>query len=343
VIDDLTYAHVERIHLIWVAVAFIALLAWIELRGRSALGRFLSRIMQHRLAHQSTPQRRIARLGLIAATLIIGVVALMRPQTAPATETIAAARVSADIVVVLDVSKSMLAEDAAPTRLARAKAEIGAMLGELRGHRIGLVAFAGRAQVLCPLTSDYNFFRLILRGVDTRSVARGGTRIGDALRKGVETFGPGSGARLILLITDGEDHESYPMDAARKALDAGVRIVSVGFGSEEGSQITLVDPDTGARSTVLDNNKTPVVSRLDGKLLREVALLTEGAYVPAGTAALDLQSIVASHIQPIVRESADTSVRVIPGDLYPWFVLSALICLCAAVWLGSTVGRRTAQ
>jgi Ca-activated chloride channel family protein len=335
-----TFANPNLIHLVWVALALVAVLAWLELRGREVLGRFLSHTMQLRLTERPSVARRLARLALVLATLLLGIIGLMRPQTRGAVETASAQRVQADIMIVLDVSKSMLAEDAAPNRLSRAKAEVVELIDTLRGSRVGLVAFAGRAAVLCPLTADHGFFRMVLRGVDTSSVSRGGTRIGEAIRKGVTAFGPGSGARLMLLITDGEDHDSYPRDAAREAAEAGVRIVTIGFGSETGSEITLTDPTTGATSALTDRNGVVVISRLDGELLREIALATEGVYIPAGTAALDLESIVDAHVKPIVRETEVVS-RTITIERYRWPVLGALLALVASVWVGATTGRRS--
>lgn len=335
-LGDITFVHNSLVHLIWAALAVAGVLLALELRGDEALGRFVSPLMQRRLARRMSRARRLARVGLIFASLVLGILAIMRPQTPGATETVGAGRVSADIMVVLDVSRSMLADDAAPTRLQRAKAEIADLVGKLRGHRIGLVAFAGRAAVLSPLTPDYSFFRMILDGVDTRSVSRGGTEIGTAIRKAVSAFDPGPGAKLLLLVTDGEDHDSYPEDAAKEALEAGVRIVAIGFGSETGSQISLVDPETGARSLLTDRDGAPVMSRLDGELLRKIALTTQGAYVPAGVAALDLESIVDGHIEPLVRTAGDPSlVRQIPKEHYPWFVLGSLLALLGAVALGS--------
>ena len=338
-IEGMTFLYPELIHLVWAVVALVALLAWLELRGQSALARFLSPVMLIRLSDRPSLSRRIVKLVLLLATLVLGVVALMRPQSHGA-EMVSSRRVSSDIMVVLDVSKSMLAEDAAPNRLARARAEIIELVDQLQGHRVGLVAFAGRASVLCPLTPDYGFFRMILRAVDTTSVGRGGTRIGEAVRKGVAAFGPGSGARLILLITDGEDHDSYPREAAGKAAEAGIRIVAIGFGSEDGSEITLTDPETGARRVLVDGNGLVVRSRLDGELLREIALETDGVYVPAGTAALDLESIVDAHVKPIMRQT-ETVERAVAVERYHWFIAASLVALCGAIRVGSRTGRRT--
>jgi len=224
-----------------------------------------------------------------------------------------------------------------PSRLARARIEIKNMAAKLVGDRVGLVAFAGRAAMMCPLTPDHAFFDLAVDGVDTRSVARGGTRIGDALRTAVRAFPSGQGAKLIVLITDGEDHESFPLDAAEEAKKAGVHVVSVGLGSEAGAPLYITDPQTGAKTQVMHDGQ-PVISKLDGETLRKIALTTEGAYVPAGTSALDLESIVKEHVQPIVRAEADASFRVVRGERYPWFVLASLLSLLVAVWLGATVG-----
>ncbi len=333
------FVHDGRVHGIWAAIAIVGLLAALDLRGRGALGVLLSPLMQHRLVGRPSVQRTLVRLGLILLALVAGVLALMRPQGRGETVAVSGSRLSADIVVVLDVSKSMLAEDASPNRLVRARAEIGEMARQLRGHRLGLVAFAGRAALACPLTPDHAFFELALSGVDTRTVSRGGTRIGDAVRTALRGFAPGPGAKLIVLITDGEDHESLPLEAAEDARDAGVRIVAVGLGSEEGSPIILTDPATGAKTTMLHDG-APVISRLDGATLRTMAEITEGVYVPAGTSALDLEGIVREHIQPIVRAEADKAQRVVPVEKYPWMVLLAMLALVAAAAVGTSAGGR---
>lgn len=332
--SDWTWKHDGWIHLVWAVVALISILVVLELRGRDALARFLSPRMQRRLAVRSSIARAMVRLGLVAVSLLAGVGALMRPQAPAEGQTVLQVRSAADVMVVLDVSRSMLAEDVAPNRLTRAKAEIAGMARQLAGHRLGLVVFAGRASPRCALTPDQAYFNLALRGVDTRSAGRGGTRIGEAVRAAVAGFPAGPGAKVIVLITDGEDMDSNPMAAAEQAKAAGVKIVAVGLGSEEGSPIVLTDPQTGAK-TQLSHDGQPVLSRLDGATLRQMALVTGGVYVPAGTSALDLDSIVRENISPILRAAADSSTQVIPAERYPWLVLIALVALLAALAVGS--------
>jgi len=339
VIWNWDFVHDGRVHLLWAALALVALLAVLELGGQSRLGALLSPLMQHRLVVRPSLARSVTRLGLVLLALVAGVLALMRPQAAGETVRSSVSRLSADVIVVLDVSRSMLAEDTSPDRLTRARVEIAAMARQLRGHRLGLIAFAGRAAMVCPLTPDQAFFALALDGVDTRTVSRGGTRIGDAVRAAVRGLPPGPGAKLIVLITDGEDHESLPIEAAERARDAGVQIVAIGLGSEEGSEIILTDPATGAKTPMLHDG-APVISRLDGDTLRKMAEITEGVYVPAGTAALDLEGIVREHIQPIVRAEADRAIRVVPAERYPWMVLIAMLALAGAAAVGAFANRR---
>jgi len=338
---DWTFVHVERIHLVWLALAIVALLAVLELRSRGALTTFLSPVMQRRLTAQASTGRIVLRLALILCAMLAAIGALMRPQARGVTETVTASTAAADVVFVLDTSRSMLAEDAAPNRLARAKAEISQLVARLPGHRVGLVAFAGRAVQVCPLTPDHSFFSTVLSTLDTRSAGKGGTKIGEAIKVALRGFPAGTGAKMIILITDGDDQDPYSEEAAKAARDAGVKIVAVGLGSEEGSQITLTDPDTGAKQTLMYEG-APVISKLDGDQLRKVALVTEGVYVPAGTSAIDLDSIMESHVQPIVRAAADAAVRRIPAERFQWFVLASLGFLLAALWVGAGAGERRA-
>lgn len=337
---DWTFVHPERIHLVWAALAIVVLLGVLELRARGALTAFLSPVMQRRLTAQASTGRIVLRLALILVALLAAIGALMRPQARGVTETVTASSSAADVVFVIDTSRSMLAEDTAPNRLARAKAEIGQLVARLDGHRVGLVAFAGRAVLVCPLTPDHAFFTTVLSTVDTRSAGRGGTKIGEAIKVALRGFpAGGGGAKLVVLITDGDDQDPYSEEAARAAADASVKIVAVGLGSEDGGQITLTDPDTGARQTLMHEGR-PVISKLEGEQLRKIALVTEGAYVPAGTSAIDLDSIMESHVQPIVRAAADASIRRIPAEQFQWLVLGSLVVLLGALWVGAGAGER---
>jgi Ca-activated chloride channel family protein len=329
-VSEFRFAEPQWAHALWALVAFVVLLFWLERRGGSALGRLVAGPLQSRLVARPSPGRRQLRIVLIGLSMAFLIVALMRPQWG--LRHVAAPRVGAEIMICLDVSKSMLAEDVTPNRLERAKAEIADLLAFLEGDQVGLIAFAGRAVVLSPLTPDFGFLRLVLDDAGAHSVARGGTRLGDAIQKAVAGFGPpGDASRAILLITDGEDHDSFPGDAAQAAAEAGIRIIAVGFGDEAGAEVYTTDARTGARTKLVDRDGRAVRSRLDGELLRDLARVTQGAYIPAGTGVLDLESIYRRHIDRLTRGRLDSGGTTIRDEGYQWAVLLALVFLASAI------------
>ena len=281
---DFRFANPNWGHAIWLVIGIVALLLWLDQRGAVALNRFLSPAMQSRLALRSSSPRRWAAilcLGLAGACLVV---ALMRPQWGLTFHR--TPRIGAQIMVCLDVSRSMLAEDTAPNRLERAKAEILDMLAFLEGDQVGLIAFAGKASVLCPLTPDFGFFRLILDDAGPHSVGLGGTNLSMPLRKALDGFrGDSEASRVVMLITDGEDHAQHAgdlEDVAKLAAERGIKVIAIGFGDEQGSRIEYTDPATGGRTKLRDADGNEVITRLDGETLRNLALMTEGGLYSRG-------------------------------------------------------------
>ena len=177
----------------------------------------------------------MARLTLLLVAGFAMAAALLQPQMGE--RYVATPRVGAEIMIALDVSRSMLADDAAPSRLERAKAEVRDLLAYLRDDHVGLIAFAGRASVLSPMTPDKSFLRLALDGAGPHSVPRGGTKLAEAIGRAVTGFGePGPAQRALILITDGEDHDSFALDAAKRAAEAGIKIIAIGFGTKAGAR-----------------------------------------------------------------------------------------------------------
>ena len=327
---DIHFDAPQWVHLLWAVLAFVLVLAWLERRGGDALDRFVGTTLLPRLLAGPSGGQRVARIAFLGAAGAFLSVALMRPQWG--VEVVESRRAGAEIMICLDVSRSMLAEDVAPNRLERAKAEIRDLLELLDGDQVGLIVFAGRASVLSPLTPDFGFLRLSLDDASPNSVARGGTRLEEPVRKAVDGFGDADDiSRSILLITDGEDHDSFPLEAAENAAERGIRILAIGFGAETGSEIPITDPDTGARTLLRNADGAVVQSRLDGDLLREMALITSGAYIPAGTGVLDLDSIYRRHIAPLTRGRLETRARTVRNDAFQWAVLLGLLALLGAV------------
>lgn len=340
--SDFRFANPDWSFALWGVLAVVGLLLWLEQRRGHALSQFVSTVMQPNLVSRFTMLRRMSVIVLLGLSGVCFVVALMRPQFG--LTYVKSPRVGAQVMFCLDVSKSMLAEDVAPNRLERAKADITDLLGLLDGDQVGLIGFAGRATVLCPLTPDYGFFKLILSGAGPSSVGRGGTRLEEPLRKALDGFRSESDvSRVVFLITDGEDHDSHPLDVADDAIERGIKIVAVGLGDEAGSEIRITDPRTGIQSQVLDADGKPVITRLDGETLRGLALATEGVFIPAGTGSLDLKSIYDAHIKPLVRGQMDSEGRAIRRDAFQWAVLVGLVFLMASVVLASGQSEPTGE
>ena len=225
----------------------------------------------------------------------------------------------------------MLADDVSPSRLGRAKADVASLLNRLEGERVGLIAFAGQAVVKCPLTVDYDSFRRALDELDPNSAPRGGTAIGDAIRKSLEVFhAKADRDQAILLITDGDDQQSYPLQAADTAKEQGVTIFAVGLGdSDRGARI----PQKQDAQTFVEHNGEQVWSKLDGSLLEQIALKTSGVYVPAGTRAYDLGELYSNYLQGRRGAEGATQQKIRRSEQFQIFLAVALMALLIDLWI----------
>lgn len=281
----------EALRLLFLALGLVVFYFWAFWRRGAALKKIASSEMLGKINNSVSVPKKIFKSLLVVAAFVMIVIALTRPAWNPKPKEVK--RKGRDVVILLDVSRSMLAEDIKPNRLERAKIAIRDLLSVLDGDRVGLVTFAGSSSVKCPLTQDYAFMRMALADITTESTARGGTLIGDAIRKAIEdVFGKGGEQyKDIILITDGDDHESFPEEAAAKAGEQGIRIIAIGLGNDdEGTPIPVVDEE--GRKTFLKYKGEVVRSRLGGDTLRQVALNSAGGtYLPVKTGTFDLDKI----------------------------------------------------
>lgn len=260
--------------------ALLALEWWAAARRRHALDRFGERGRIDRLTAAVSRRGQMTRTALLLVAVVLLVTALARPQFGDRVETVR--REGQDVVVALDLSASMEAEDIAPNRLAAARLAVGRLIDRLDGDRIGLVAFAGEAFVQSPLTLDYAAATLFLNAMEPELVPVPGTDLGQAIEVALDGFGEAVARnRQLVVITDGEDHEGAIDAAVERAVDEGVRVYTVGMGSTEGVPIPSFD-DTGAPNGFLrDEEGSVVTTRLDDVTLRRVADRTGGAYYHA--------------------------------------------------------------
>ncbi len=325
---------------LWILPVLAVLLVYAHRKRAAAARRFVDPQMVDRLM----PRGGGLRPWIKGAAVLIGVTCLIfaaaRPRWGVYFEEVSARGV--DLFVLLDVSRSMLAEDVAPNRLERSKSDILDLLRKLQGDRVGLVTFAGAAAVKVPLTTDQGFFRMVLADVDTDSAPRGGSLIGDAIRKAVGSMDDQRDRdQVIVLITDGEDHESFPMKAANGAAERNIKIIAVGIGDAgEGSRIPV--RDEGGNLRYLKHDDQEVWSRMDERLLKEIALKTDGAYIPAKTRAYDLGQIYEDHLARLTRSLIYAEKRKRYGEQFQLFVCLGLGFLLIEMMIPGYV-RKTAE
>jgi Ca-activated chloride channel family protein len=258
-----------------VPVVLLPAYIWCFWRKANTLRILASSEMLKKINIHVSLKKQIFKAFLLIAAFISIVTALTEPKWNPQAQKIK--REGRDVVILLDTSRSMLAEDIKPNRLERAKIAITDLMETLKGDRIAIVTFAGNSTVKCPLTQDYAFVRTALADISTESTSRGGTLIGDAIRKAAEEVFDRKSREYkdIILITDGEDHESFPIQAAEKAASEGIRIIAIGLGDEnEGSRIPITSPN--GEKSFLKYEGQEVWSKVDGDTLRKVVYATEG-------------------------------------------------------------------
>ena len=324
----------------------VILLCVILFMGFARRSRLVQRIatprLVKRLTSSSSNGRRKFRIALIALAAGVLCISLLDPRWG--TRYMEVEQRGIDTIFVLDVSRSMLAQDVRPNRLERAKTAIMDVLDVMGSDRAGLITVAGDATLTVPLTLDYSSLRPSLDDVSPRSVKRGGTMVGDGIRLAQESFTDDiQEYKSIIVLTDGEDMGSFPVEAAADAAASGIRVYTVGIGNPlNGSRI----PTTlFGQPAFIEHEGKEVWSVMNAEELTNVATAGDGAFVPAGTANLDLASIYAQRIASDAGKSFD-SVKLeqfIPR--FQWFALPALLLLIVDSWVSlrakNQVARRT--
>lgn len=324
---DTRFASPEYLVWLWLVPALggLMLLAW--WRRRVLRRRFADNAHWRRLASRGGVWRRLWQGGMALLAVIGFVLAGARPQWDKRERSIS--REGRDVVFIVDVSRSMLAQDVAPNRLERVKSWIREALGSVEGDRIALIAFAGGSVLKSPLTLDYTFFRMSLEQLEPETVGRGGTMIGDAIRKALnEAFDEAEGRhRDIILITDGEDQGSFPIEAADAARKQRVRIIALGIGSE-GQGARIPTTDDGGRD-YLTHRGDEVRTRLASSELSRIALASHrGVYFPVGTGHIDFGQVYRDLIASAAgSEIEDDTVVVEYREGYQYFVGFAIAAL----------------
>jgi Ca-activated chloride channel family protein len=307
---------------------------WSHRRSRALIAKIVAPRLREQLAGSVSVGRRAFRVVLLLLSLVFLIVAMAQPQLGYVQREVK--QRGRDVIIAVDTSRSMLATDVTPSRLARAKLISQDLLRLLGGDRVGLIAFAGSAFLQAPLTMDKTAVLNSLEDLDTDVIPRGGTNIAEAIKMAVDAFGKAEGkTKVLVILTDGEELAADGIQAAREAAEKGVRIFTVGIGSGEGSLIPIRTP-TGQADFVRDANDKPVQSRLDETRLKEIAEAGKGFYEPLGADVA--RNIFEKGILPLEKSEMGVQSARQPIERYQWPLSAAIFFLLA--WMLVSEKRR---
>ncbi|HPT06604.1 MAG TPA: VWA domain-containing protein [Candidatus Omnitrophota bacterium] len=325
------FARPDFLYIVILGSTLIIIFLVISFRQRTrALQLFADKALLGELLKGVSFRRKKIKAFLLAGAVIFSLCALLRPQWGFQWHEIK--RRGLAIMIALDTSRSMLARDVLPSRLDRSKLAIKDFVGKLSGDRLGLVAFAGSAFVVCPLTNDYGGFLLALDDTDTSSIPRGGTAIVSAIREAMRAYrSQPSEHKILILITDGEDHEEDPLAIARQAKKEGITIYCIGIGTREGDLIAVENQNE--RSYVKDSSGNVVKSRLNEDILQKIALATGGVYIRSTSTEFGLELLYKEKFAGFERQEFQGLLHKRYSERFQILLVLAVVCILIEVFI----------
>ena len=334
----MNFAYAHMLPLLWLVPLLVIFLIMAFRRRRRALMIFVREELAEKLTVSVSRRKQTLKAALVVLAVLLTVLALARPQYGQKLQM--TKRKGMDIVIVMDTSESMLAEDIKPNRLERAKHEVSTLIDRLQGDRIALVAFAGQSFIQCPLTLDYGAAKMFLDIMDTNLIPEPGTAIGKSIETAIGVFDQQERKyKVMILITDGEDHRSDPLAAAKKAAEEGIRIYTIGVGSPGGVPIPIRGQQGGLLEYKKDRRGETVMSKLDEMTLQNIALETDGKYFRATMGEMELDRIL-EDLSKMEKRELKSRELALGEDRYQFFVLATVLLLTAEAMLGDRKRRR---
>ncbi len=318
------FAHPAFLNLLW-AIPFLALLAFYEHVWRlKAMKRWADEAMWDVAFPFRAVNRILLQRVLLISAISLVMVALAGPQVG--TRLVEVKREGTDIVVALDVSQSMNAEDISPSRLVKARHEVIRLLKRLRGDRVALVPFADVAFVQAPLTLDYSAVATMLNALEPSIIPSPGTNIAAAIEQARRAFKVQSKAqKIMILITDSEDHDSDPLEQAREAAKEGIRIFTLGMATPEGAPVPITD-ERGVKIGYKKYQNATVVSQLNEELLKNISNATDGDYFRATRTGREFEDLY-EKISGMKTEEFETRQYTDYEDRFQWLLAAAFVLL----------------
>ncbi len=321
--ESFRFAHPEYFYLMLVIPAFVVLFILSRLSRLRSLRLFGDRALIAQLMPSASGNRPFIKftIWMLALAFIIG--ALAQPQFG--SKLVTSKRKGVELIIALDVSNSMMAEDIKPNRLERAKRAIAKLTERLRNDKIGLIVFAGQAYVQLPITTDYVSAKLFLDAINTGIVPVQGTAIGAAIQMAMKSFTPEfTGSKAVIVITDGENHEDDAVGAAKEALEKKIIVHTIGMGLPQGAPIPIGGP--GSRDFLKDKQNNIVVTKLDENMLTQIATAGGGTYIRANNAEVGLNNLF-NEIEKMEKSELNSRDYSEYNDQFPLFLTLALLLI----------------
>lgn len=288
----------------WIVIGLGAFFIWAFKAKQKTLTAFAEAKLLPELTRDVSVKNQIVKSILFIGAAVFTILALMRPQWGFEFQEVK--RTGLDILIAVDTSRSMLASDVKPNRLQRSKLAVKDLIKKLKGDRVGLIAFAGTAYLQCPLTVDYDAFLLALSDLDVTTIPRGGTSISGAIETALKSYEGGLNKyKVLIIITDGEDHEGDALKAAETAKREGLKIFCIGIGTSEGELIQVAG-ETGQKTFLKDKDGAIVKSRLNESLLQKIALTTDASYIRSMGAEFGLEAIYEKKLANLQKRDIKT-------------------------------------
>lgn len=317
------FANPDFLYLLLLLPVLVVLYILNEVRKNRALKRLGDINLVSRLVPEMSKIRPGMKFILQLIALSAAIIMLSRPQFGSKIEDVK--KQGVEVIIALDVSNSMLAEDIQPDRLTRAKQAISRLVDNLDNDKIGLVVFAGDAYTQIPVTTDYVSAKMFLSTINPNMVPKQGTAIGAAINLGVRSFSPGeTKSKAMIIITDGENHEDDPVSAAEEASKAGIVIHTIGIGSTEGVPVPVIS--NGKKDYLKDVDGNTVITKLDEDILKKIAVSTGGNYVRASNSNLGLDEIF-NEIKKMKKQELESTVYTEYNDQFQIFAALAILLL----------------
>jgi Ca-activated chloride channel family protein len=331
------FAETTFLYLLLLIPALGLFFYYVSKERRNAISRFGNSQLMAMLTKSLSTTKRKVKIGFILIGLFFLIIAMARPQIGSKLRM--AKKEGIDLMIALDTSQSMLAEDIKPNRLLSAKMAASELLKKLRGDRVGLIAFAGTGFVQCPLTTDYSAAKMFLDNITSDLIPQPGTAIGEAIQLANKSFvAKASKQKVLILLTDGEDHISSPIDAAKEAAKNNLTIYTVGLGSLSGDPI----PERDARGNIIGHKKDRkgniVLSKLDEETLKKVAEITDGEYYRSTVGGGELDKIF-EEITGMEKSELETRFYTDYEERFQYFLIFALAFLTVEFFISERKKR----